>query len=343
MMVSTGLDRGEDGPDGLLPAIPWRDREPGDSSLVWRFPDNPIIGRNPTPSTARVFNSAVVRFDGAFAGVFRADHRHGRPGLHVGFSTDGLDWTINDHEIEWLDENGNLNQPGYAYDPRVVLLGGIHYITWCTDAGGPALGLGRTKDFQNFTRMEDPLPPFNRNGVLFPRRINGSYVLLHRPSDNGHTPFGDIYLSHSPDLTHWGGHRLVMRRSSVAWWQNLKIGAGPSPIETPSGWLLMYHGVTGTCSGYVYSMGAALLDLDHPERVLARTCDYLLTPEQPYETSGFVPNVVFPCAALQQDDRLAIYYGSADTCVGLAFGFVSEIVEHLVSPGMDLSEHVERT
>jgi beta-1,4-mannooligosaccharide/beta-1,4-mannosyl-N-acetylglucosamine phosphorylase len=168
--------------------------------------------------------------------------------------------------------------------------------------------------------------------VLFPRRIGGRYVMLSRPSDNGHTPFGDIYLSHSPDMIHWGMHRLVMRKGGDhvgQWWQRTKIGAGPIPIETRDGWLMIYHGVIDTCNGFVYSMGAALLDLDEPWRVLARTDRHLLTPEADYEVSGHVPNVVFPCAALHDEaaDRLAIYYGAADTCTCVAYAHLGELID----------------
>lgn len=161
--------------------------------------------------------------------------------------------------------------------------------------------------------------------------MNGKYLLFTRPSDSGHTPFGDIFLSESPDLVHWGRHRRVMSRGGSGWWQSVKIGAGPIPIETKEGWLLIYHGVTGTCQGFVYSISAALLDLETPSKVLYRCRDYLLTPEVPYETAGFVPNVCFPCAALcdAPTGRIAIYYGAADTYSALAFGQVDEIIAHI--------------
>jgi beta-1,4-mannooligosaccharide/beta-1,4-mannosyl-N-acetylglucosamine phosphorylase len=156
--------------------------------------------------------------------------------------------------------------------------------------------------------------------------------MLSRPSDDGHTPFGDIYLSESPDLVHWGRHRLVMRSGGGEhgqWWQRTKIGAGPIPIETREGWLLIYHGVLDTCNGFVYSLGAAILDLESPSRVLYRADRHLLTPEEHYETQGLVPNVVFPCAALHDSerDRIAIYYGAADTHTCLAFGRITEMIE----------------
>ncbi len=313
-----------------LADIPWEEPAADCEDLVWRFSGNPVLGWNPTPRTARIFNSSVVPFGQEFAGVFRADQRNGMPLLYSGFSPDALQWRISDKPIDWLDVEGNsVGQANYAYDPRVIPIEGRYYIMWCDDFPGPSIGLGVTDDFIRFMRMENSLMPFNRNGVLFPRKINGHYVMLSRPSDSGHTPFGDIVLSHSPDLTFWGKHRLVMR-SGGAWWQGVKIGAGPAPIETTQGWLLFYHGVSGTCNGFVYSMGAALLDLDEPWRVIHRTSDYLLTPEKDYETTGFVPNVVFPCATLVDGDtgRIAIYYGAADTYTAVAFARVDEILEH---------------
>ena len=133
--------------------------------------------------------------------------------------------------------------------------------------------------------------------MLFPRRIGGSYAMLNRPSDGGHTPFGDIFYSESPDLVHWGRHRHVLAPVELTW-EATKIGPGPTPIETDAGWLMLYHGVLTSCNGFVYSMGAALLDLDEPWRVVARGSSFLLAPHASYEQVGDVPNVVFPCAAL---------------------------------------------
>ncbi|MCK5797835.1 MAG: glycoside hydrolase family 130 protein [Deltaproteobacteria bacterium] len=317
------------GPD--LPKIPWEDRTATSEEVVWRYSQNPILSWNPIPGVARIFNSAVIPFRGAFAGVFRADHRNGRPQLHAGRSNDGLSWTIDEAEIAWVDEAGAPSPTSYAYDPRVVMLDGRAYVVWCDDFPGPSIGLGVTDDFITFTRLERPLLPFNRNGVLFPRKIGDEYVLLSRPSDSGHTAFGDIVLSHSPDLVYWGKHRQVMGRGGPGWWQGVKIGPGPVPIETREGWLLFYHGVSGPCNGFVYSVGAALLDLDDPTRVRYRTRDYLLTPERDYETVGFVPNVCFPCATLTdaQTGRIAIYYGAADTYTAVAFTQVDELLDHL--------------
>lgn len=316
-----------------VPNLPWEERPAGSTEVVWRFSGNPVLDWDPTPSTARIYNSAVVPFGDGFAGVFRADHRTGTSALHAGFSPDAIHWTIDDEPITWRDEQGEAYQPAYAYDPRVVRLGDRWYVCWCVDFGGAALGLGYTEDFRTFVRVENPVTPFNRNGVLFPRPIGGTYRLLTRPSDSGHTPFGDIFVSESPDLEFWGRHRRVMTRDQRFWWQSVKIGAGPVPLETSAGWLLLYHGVSGTANGLVYSMGAALLDLDEPSRVLHRTSSYLLTPQAPYETTGFVPNVIFPCSTLADGPtgRIAIYYGAADTASAIAFCHVDELVERIVA------------
>jgi beta-1,4-mannooligosaccharide/beta-1,4-mannosyl-N-acetylglucosamine phosphorylase len=314
-----------------VPNLPWENRPAGSSDAVWRYSANPIIGWNPVGRVARIFNSAAIPYEGAFVGVFRADHRNGRADLHFGRSADGIHWDIDADLIPWQDESGRPKPNSYGYDPRLVKIEDTYYITWCDDFPGASIGIGRTQDFRTFVKMENPLMPFNRNGVLFPRRINGQYAMLSRPSDSGHTPFGDIILSWSPDLTYWGRHRLVMSRGGQGWWQSTKIGAGPVPIETTEGWLLFYHGVTTTCNGYVYSTGAVLLDLEDPSKVLYRTRDYLMTPEKDYETVGFVPNVAFPCAAIADapTGRIVLYYGAADTYTALAFCQVDEVLEYL--------------
>ena len=154
--------------------------------------------------------------------------------------------------------------------------------------------------------------------------------MLSRPSDSGHTPFGDIFLSESPDMLYWGKHRHVMSKSPE-WWESLKIGGGAAPIETNEGWLLFYHGVSGTCNGYVYSIGGAILDKENPSIVKYRCQNFLLTPEEWYEERGFVPNVAFPCATIHdaQSGKIAIYYGCADTYVGLAFTTVEDVVSYI--------------
>ena len=153
--------------------------------------------------------------------------------------------------------------------------------------------------------------------------------MMSRPSDNGHTPFGDIFVSFSPDMKYWGEHRCLMKVApfTESAWQCTKIGAGSVPFLTDAGWLMFYHGVINTCRGYRYSMGAAILDKDDPTKVLYRTKPYLLAPATDYELAGDVPCVVFPCAAITEGDKVAVYYGAADTVVGMAFGRISEIVE----------------
>lgn len=324
--------------------IPWQDKPENCQDIVWRHKENPLIGWNPTPSTARIYNSSVVPYEGGFIGIFRADHKDGLPRIHLGRSKDGLSWDIEDEVIKWQDEEGRSYQPKYAYDPRLIKIDDLYYIIWCTEFCGPSLGIGVTKDFKTFTRLENPFIPFNRNGVLFPRRINGNYMLLSRPSDSGHTPFGDIFLSQSPDMVYWGKHRRVMSSDNSRWWQSVKIGAGAVPIETSEGWLMLYHGVSSTCNGFVYSMGAAILDIDDPSKVLYRCKNYILTPEKEYETKGFVPNVVFPCSAVYDEEtgRIAIYYGASDTYLSLAYTTIDELVDYVknnsaLAPGDDES------
>lgn len=315
-----------------LPNIPWQDRPEGCAAPLWRWRENPIIGRNPLPGVARIFNSAVVPYEDGFIGVFRGEQTNGIPFIYLGRSEDGIRWRFEPEKIPFADRSGRSAPPVYAYDPRLVKVEDAYCIIWCQDFYGASIGMAETKDFKTFTRLENPFIPFNRNAVLFPRKINGMYTMLSRPSDSGHTPFGDIFLSQSPDMEFWGRHRHVMGKSGN-WWENVKIGGGAAPIETDKGWLLFYHGVTGTCNGYVYSIGGAILDIDEPSRVLHRCNTFLLTPEEWYEERGFVPNVCFPCATLQDADtgRIAVYYGCADSYVGLAFTTVDDVVGYILA------------
>ena len=314
-----------------LSNIPWQDKPKGYENVMWRYDKNPVIGKNVIQSGGRIFNSAIIPYQGEFIGVFRADHKNGYPQLHLGRSKDAIEWEIEEEHIKFHNVEGSSAKPIlYGYDPRLLEIDGTYYITWCNFFNGPTVGIAKTKDFKTFTQLENAFLPFNRNGVLFPRKINGNFVMLNRPSDNGHTPFGDIYLSESPDLTYWGKHRLVMKTSHY-WWKNTKLGAGPVPIETTEGWLLIYHGVCTTCSGYIYSIGAAILDINNPSKILHNCENYILTPEEPYETTGYVPNVCFPCATLQDANtgRIAVFYGAADTYSALAFSHVDELIAYI--------------
>ena len=310
-----------------LPNLPWEERPPDCRDVVWRSSRNPVIPRDLIPSSNSIFNSAVVPFGGGFAGVFRCDDKRRFMQLHSGRSEDGIDWEIEDDRIEWISDEPEIGQWVYGYDPRVCWIEDRYYITWCNGYHGPTIGVGYTHDFEAFHQLENAFLPYNRNGVLFPRKINGKFAMLSRPSDRGHTPWGDMFYSESPDIGHWGHHRFVM--GTKPGWQSTKIGAGPTPIETTEGWLLIYHGVLTSCNGFVYSAGAALLDIDKPWKVMYRTASYILSPQELYECVGDVPNVVFPCAALfdAPTGRIAMYYGAADTVTGLAYTQVDELIE----------------
>lgn len=317
-----------------LPNMPWQERPEGSREVMWRYDSNPIIGRYALSTSNSIFNSAVVPFKKGeynFAGVFRCDDTNRRMRLHVGFSRDGFKWDINEEDVKFSGADAEVANWVYGYDPRVCKIEDKYYVTWCNGYHGPTIGVASTTDFETFRQEENAFLPYNRNGVMFPRKIDGRFAMLSRPSDTGHTAFGDIFYSESPDLTFWGRHRHVMAPAPFeqSAWQCMKIGAGPIPIETSEGWLLIYHGVLRSCNGYVYAFGSALLDLEQPWKVIARSGPYLISPREPYECMGDVPNVTFPCAALHDSEtgRIAVYYGCADSVTGLAFGYIDEIIE----------------
>ena len=314
-----------------LPNIPWEPRPADCRDVVWRYSQNPIVPRDAIPCSNSIFNSAVVPYKDGFAGVFRCDDKRREMRIHSAHSKDAIHWDIDPEPFNLVNPMAREVGPFvYGYDPRCCEIDGEYVVTWCNGYHGPTIGVATTTDFKTYYQKENAFLPFNRNGVLFPRKIGGLYMMMSRPSDNGHTPFGDIYVSQSPDLEFWGRHRYMMGtvKGNESAWQSTKIGPGPAPIETDEGWLLIYHGVITTCNGFVYRMGAALLDLDEPWRVKYRSKDYLMAPWELYECVGDVPNVVFPCAALTDSatGSIAVYYGCADTVTGIAFTTVDELL-----------------
>jgi beta-1,4-mannooligosaccharide/beta-1,4-mannosyl-N-acetylglucosamine phosphorylase len=294
-----------------------------------RYEGNPIVTASAVPRANSIHNSAIVKTADGYKGIFRIDEINMDYTLHVGTSPDGIDWDIEPERLTMQSDNPEIRMTRASYDPRITLLDGTYYVTWCnSDEQGPCIGMATTQDFKTFQQSENPLPPANRNCVIFPEKINGQFAMLHRPSDRGHTPFGDIYYAASPDLVHWGEHRFLF--GPRGGWQSLKTGPGPHPIRTDHGWLLLYHGVWMSCNGYLYSMGGALLDLDQPWKTLYRTEDYLLYPTELYERVGDVPNVIFPSSAtLEDNNTIRVYYGCADTCISIAEADMDELIDFI--------------
>lgn len=191
--------------------IPWEERPVGCTDVMWRYSQNPVIGRYHIPSSNSIFNSAVVPFKDGFAGVFRCDNKAVQMNIFTGFSKDGIHWDISHEPIQFKAGNTEMIESEYKYDPRVTWIEDRYWVTWCNGYHGPTIGIAYTFDFVDFFQCENAFLPFNRNGVLFPQKIDGKYAMLSRPSDNGHTPFGDIYISYSPDMKYWGEHRCVMK------------------------------------------------------------------------------------------------------------------------------------
>jgi len=296
-------------------------------TVLTRYEGNPIIRPEDVPGGCNsIFNSAVVRFGDAYAGVFRVEHRNLLSCMHVGRSRDGIHWKIEGKPIPLASEEPHAAIGSHIYDPRITLLEGTYYITYANGVkGGCVIGMAETKDFRTFRQVANLSVPHNRNCVLFPERIGGKYARLERPFSQGDEMRADIWYSESEDLLHWGYFRHVM--GPVDGWSGGKVGAGAPPIRTDEGWLIIYHGARRTAQGHVYCAGAALLDLERPWEVRARPSEYLLAPETPYERTGDVPNVVFPCAAVVEPDReVKVYYGAADTVIALATARLEDLV-----------------
>ena len=281
-----------------------RTGRPARRDLVWRSSRNPIIPRDLLPRSNSIFNSAVVpvrRTASPASSGSTTAVAHDEPPRRAQRRRHRLADRARADRVRAGGRPGRRDRRSafeHAYDPRVTWLEDRYYVTWCNGYHGPTIGLGYTHDFGTFHQLDNAFLPFNRNGVLFPRRIGGR-VRDAQPAER-QRPHARSATSSSRRARTWStGVATATSWRRCRWtWESTKIGAGPTPIETAEGWLLIYHGVLTSCNGFVYSMGAALLDLDEPWKVIARSDDYLLSPQVSYEQVGDVPNVVFPCAAL---------------------------------------------
>jgi predicted GH43/DUF377 family glycosyl hydrolase len=175
-------------------------------------------------------------------------------------------------------------------------------------------------------------PPENKDASLFPVKFDGRYAIIHRPVFFGYRAEAHMWISFSPDLRHWGDHKILLESRHSVHWDQEKIGLGPPPLWTNEGWLVMFHGVKLTAAGALYRAGLAVLDPHEPTRVLARADEWVFGPEADYERTGDVPGVVFPCGWIRDDDdTVRLYYGAADTCVGLATARVDDLLEFVFS------------
>jgi predicted GH43/DUF377 family glycosyl hydrolase len=193
---------------------------------------------------------------------------------------------------------------------------------------GPGVALALTADFQHFERYGMIMSPEDKDAALFPHRIGGHWALIHRPVGHGSA---NMWISYSPDLRHWGSHKLMLEARRGAWWDAGKIGLSPPPLETSEGWLVIYHGVRHTAAGALYRLGLALFDLQNPEHCIKRGDEWIFGPEESYERHGDVDNVVFPCGytIASDGDTIHMYYGAADTSIALATGSIRELLEWL--------------
>ena len=306
--------------------------------LFSRHPANPILTAEdwPYPVNA-VFNPGAASVDGDTVLLARVEDRRGISHLSVARSPDGVgNWSIDPSPLLAPADDVASEQWGFE-DARVVWVDELgRWVITCTAYGpaGPAVFLATTEDFTSVERYGIVRHPEDKNAALLPHRIDGRWVLLHRSTTQfGGVAHGEILLSRSDDLINWSTPEQVLQPRSGAWWDSLRIGIGPPPLRTEHGWLLLYHGVKQTPGGGIYRVGLALLDLAEPTRVLRRLPSWVLSPSAPYERTGDVPNVIFPCGLLHDEatGELRLYYGAADTSICLASARLSDVLDALLS------------
>ena len=302
--------------------------------LFHRHLDNPILSRADWPYPINtVFNPGVTRLaDGTTLLLCRVEDLRGHSHLCAARSRNGIDdWQI-DHEPTLLPDAARYPEEIFGIeDPRITYVPEhrAYYVAYTAySRDGPGVSLARTQDFVTFERLGAIMPPDDKDAALLPRRIGGQWALIHRPIGPGGA---HIWVSYSPDLEHWGHHRLMLEARQGAWWDANKIGLSDPLIETPEGWLMIYHGVRPTASGALYRLGLALFDLEQPERCLLRGDEWVFAPEAAYERTGDVNNIVFPCGHTIGDDgdTLSVYYGAADSSIALATASVRELMRWL--------------
>lgn len=309
--------------------------------LFERHAGNPILTAADWPGDVNaVFNPAAAEVDGKTVLLARVEDRRGISHLGVARSANGFDgWTVEPNPLLAPDADTPSEQWGFE-DPRVVWLDELQrWAITCTAYGpaGPGVFLATTTDFETVERYGIIRHPEDKNAAILPHRIDGRWILLHRPKTEFGGGHGEILLSRSSDLVSWTAPEQVLRPRAGAWWDSLRIGIGPPPIRTPHGWLLIYHGVKETVSGQIYRLGLALLDLDEPSRVLHRHPEWILAPLAPYERTGDVPNVVFPCGLVHDasTDEVRLYYGAADSSICIATARLSDLLDAVLAAPAD--------
>lgn len=303
-------------------------------TLFHRNAKNPILTAADWPYPAHsVFNAGATRLqDGTTLLLCRVEDRRGHSHLCAARSENGVDgWKIDAAPTLSPDPDRYPEELWGIEDPRITFVEelGKYVVTYTAfSRGGPGVALALTSDFRAFERYGLVMQPDDKDAALLPRRINGSFALIHRPLTD---PCADVWMSFSPDLRNWGGHKLILPARRGAWWDANRVGLSPPLIETPRGWLMIYHGVRRTAAGCLYRLGVALLDLATAQEVLRRGDSWMFGPETAYEREGDVGYVTFPCGyTLDADgDGINLYYGAADTSVALATGRISEILDWL--------------
>jgi predicted GH43/DUF377 family glycosyl hydrolase len=306
----------------------------GYQSLFRRHDDNPILTATDWPYPAHsVFNAGATRLqDGTTLLLCRVEDRRGFSHLCAARSRNGVDgWVIDPEPTLRPDPERHPEELWGIEDPRITYIDelGMYAVAYTAfSRGGPGVALALTEDFRRFERLGLIMQPDDKDAAVLPRRIDGSFALIHRPM---HDSGAHVWISYSPDLRNWGGHKLLLQARKGGWWDANKVGLSPPLIETSRGWLMIYHGVRHTAGGCLYRLGLALFALDQPDQLLARGDSWIFGPEASYEREGDVANVTFPCGYTLEPDgeTLRLYYGAADSSMALATGSVPELLEWL--------------
>ncbi|MDD5727758.1 MAG: glycoside hydrolase family 130 protein [Victivallales bacterium] len=300
--------------------------------LLRRFAGNPIVRLDDIPFRCNtVFNGSPMKKDGTYYLLLRVEGQQGVSVFALATSRDGLHFTVEPEPVMVPAKKGIFAKyEGRGIeDPRITLIDGTYYVMYTAYSKYSArIALAKTENFYDYERIALISEPGNKDGILFPEKINGEYIRFDRPLGHG---IGSMWLSYSQNLIDWGKSEILMS-PRPRFWDSYRIGASIPPLRTEYGWLEIYHGIRMTSSGPIYRAGAVMLDLDNPLKIVNRCEESILSPREDYERIGDVGNVVFACGAILEDDgELKVYYGGADTHLCVATVSFADLLNFCLS------------
>ncbi|MBW1940438.1 MAG: glycoside hydrolase family 130 protein [Deltaproteobacteria bacterium] len=288
--------------------------------IIHRWEGNPVITMEDLPFKAsNICNAGAVRIENTYLLLVTIETLRGHKKLYIARSEDGRYFDMD--AKPFMESAGKKYEEISVMDGRITPFEDTYYISYIAESHyGYRIGLARTDDFKTVTRLGFVSEVDIKDGTLFPEKVNGRFARLERPWAGG-----NIWISYSDDLVYWGGSEIVLSHRPGHWDTN-RVGNAAPPFKVKDGrWLLLYYGIKDTSAGPLFRIGAVFLDPDNPAKVLSRTNIPILSPRERYERVGDIPNLIFSCGAILEDEKLLLYYGASNSCICLGSTTIDKI------------------